>query len=92
MRSRFKLSDSVLARIVQVIQEGMILGVDVVDIMRQIELQPDDEDSAMLVMSPEYQQQVKDMHDKYVQQAQELQAQSDASKLVILGGNAPDNN
>ena len=35
----YKLSDNVLARIVQIVQEGLLLGVDVVDLMRQIEVE-----------------------------------------------------
>ena len=34
----YKLSDSVLMRIVQILQESILTGVDLVDLMRQMEL------------------------------------------------------
>jgi hypothetical protein len=34
----YKLSDSVLFRVVQILQESLLTGIDLVDLMRQIEL------------------------------------------------------
>lgn len=81
---KMKLSDSVLARFVQIIQEAMLLGVDCVDIMRQVRVVPDASDEHVLVLSEAYQQEVKQMHDKLMVELNEKQAQ--ASPKLIIGG------
>lgn len=64
-----KLSDQVLHRIVQVIQEAMLLGVDCSDIMRQIRLAVSTDDDSVLVLSEEYQKSVVAMHQKLLEEA-----------------------
>lgn len=73
--SKFKLADSVSMRLVQIFQEAIMTGVDGADLLRQVELQPDEDDPSILVLSPEYKAQVAEMHAKLEAQAQELQAQ-----------------
>lgn len=51
---KFKLSDQVLFRIVQIIQEGIITGIDVTDLMRQIVLVQHAEDQNQLVLDEDY--------------------------------------
>jgi len=85
--NEFKLSDNVLLRIVNVIQEAMLLGIDCVDILRQIRLQVDDHDVETLVLTPEYKKQVTEMHVKLEEQAVELRAKQLASKLITTGDN-----
>ena len=60
----FKLADSVLHRIVQIVQEAILTGLDCSDYMRQISLSLDKDDSHVLVLSEEYQKQVREMHEK----------------------------
>lgn len=83
MSQEMKLADSVLHRIIQILQEALLMGVDVSDLMRQIRLVQDAGDSGTLVMSPEYEKQVNDMHEKLLQQAEELQASERENKLII---------
>lgn len=80
--SKFKFADSVSMRLVQIFQEAIMTGVDGADLLRQVQLQPDESDPHVLTLTPEYQQQVKDMHSKLEAQAKELQAQR-GSKLII---------
>lgn len=70
--SNFKLSDSVSMRLVQIFQEAIMTGVDGADLLRQVRLQVDENDTSTLVLTPEYAQQVKDMHEKLLKQAAEL--------------------
>lgn len=85
-----QISDSVWHRVVQIIQEAMLEGVDCADLLRQVRVVPDDSDPNVLVLSPEYQQQVKEMHEKLLQQAEQLQAAR--RPKLILGGDGSDNN
>lgn len=85
-----KLADSVLARFVQIIQEAMLLGIDCVDIMRQVRIVPDASDPHVLVLSEAYQRDVKQMHDKLMAELNEKRAQ-EPSKLIV-GGNHGDAN
>ena len=51
----YKLDDSVLIRIVQIIQEAMLTGTDCIDYMRLIELHCDDtNDSNKLMLTDHY--------------------------------------
>lgn len=72
MKQTFKFSDSVLARIVQIVQEGMMLGIDVTDLMRQIELTTDEADESVLVPTKSYLATVERMHQDYIERAQQL--------------------
>lgn len=70
----YKFHDSILARIVQIVQEGLLLGIDVADIMRQINVQPDETDPHVLVLTPEYKEQVRKNHDKLLEQVEQLKS------------------
>lgn len=66
----FHLSDSVLMRIVQIVQEGFLTGTDVADLMREIRLQEHDNDS--LVLTDKYVELVKKSHEDLLARAAEL--------------------
>ena len=85
----FKIGDSVWHRVVNAIQEAMLMGVDVADILRQISVVPDASDPHVLVLSPEYQKQVKEMHAKMLEEAQTLQGKK-ADSLLVGGSNNGD--
>lgn len=70
-----RLADSVLHRVIQMVQEAMLLGVDVADLMRQIELRPDASDSHMLVLTDDYLAQIKRWHTEMLERAEKLSAQ-----------------
>lgn len=83
--SGFRLADSVLRRVVNCIQEAMLTGVDCSDLLRQVRLTPDENDAEALVMTADYQQQVKEMHDKLEARAKELQEEQTNARLIIGG-------
>lgn len=70
MDKQFGLTDQVIARIAQIVQESMMLGIDAVDLLRQIRMREDNPGS--LVLTEEYRQQVKMMHDKLLADAERL--------------------
>lgn len=72
---KFKLDDSVLHRVVQIVQEAFLTGVDCADIMRQIELTTADDTT--LVLSDDYKALVARQHESMLQFAQEM-AQKDS--------------
>lgn len=75
-----KLSDQVLHRIVQIIQEALLLGVDCSDIMRQVRLSVSADDDSTLVLSEEYQKSVIAMHQKLLEEV--MQKSSEKSVFV----------
>jgi hypothetical protein len=66
-----KLDDSVLVRIVQIIQEAMLTGTDCVDYMRLIELETSENDK--LVLTQNYVDTVKKEHNDLVEFAKTQQ-------------------
>lgn len=83
MSQEMKLADSVLHRIIQILQEGLLLGVDVSDLMRQIRLVQATDDTGTLLMAPAYEKQVNEMHEKLLKQAEEQQNAEREKKLII---------
>jgi hypothetical protein len=65
------LHDTVLMRIVQIIQEAMLMGVDCVDIMRQVEVEYSEEEGK-LVLTEEYKHMVVEHHEKWLSEAEKL--------------------
>jgi hypothetical protein len=86
MSQELKLSDELLFRIVQIIQESMLLGVDCTDLMRQIRVTPTGDE---IVLTEQYKKQVKEMHNKWLENAakiQEEQAKNEewtSDKLIL---------
>jgi len=83
MESKFKFADSVFHRIVQIVQEAMLTGVDCTDLLRQLSVVPDESDPHVLVLSQEYQEQVRAMHQKLLDQANQLRASRGDPNFVI---------
>jgi len=81
--SEFKFADNVWHRVVQIVQEAMLSGVDCADLLRQVRVTESEEDASVLVLSSEYQAQVKAMHEKMLKQARELQAQKVQDMFII---------
>ena len=79
----YKLSDTVLARLVQIVQEGMIFGTDVVDIMRMVEVEVDPNDPTMLVPNADYMKRVEEQYTKAVQDVEVLEHSRETTKLLI---------
>ena len=84
MNNKFKLSDNVIGRIAQIVQEAMLLGVDAVDLLRQIEVEHSDD--AVMELTAEYVKSVRDMHVKLLEDAERLGQQDGGStggKLIF---------
>ena len=76
----FKFDDSVLYRLVQILQESMILGIDIVDLLRKLEVTQSANDVDKLVLTPEYLACVEKWHDELLENADKLQAQVSETK------------
>jgi hypothetical protein len=87
-----RFADNVWHRVVQIVQEAMLTGVDCSDLLRQVRVVPDETDPHVLVLSPEYQKHIRDMHEKLLDQARELQAQQTGNKFIIPGPGNDDSN
>ena len=71
-----KLHDIVLMRIVQIIQEAMLMGVDCVDIMRQVEVEFSPEENK-LVLTEDYKKMIVEHHEKWLEEAEKLLKEQD---------------
>ncbi len=84
----YKISDSVAMRFVQIFQEAILLGLDGVDLMRQVRLTVDESDVDTLTLCPQYKMRVLEMHQKYLDDAEKLKTRSglvnDNSSTLIL--------
>jgi len=89
MSNSYKLSDNVSMRLIQIFQEAIMTGVDGADLLRQVRLQQSESDSEVLVLTPDYQQLVKDSYEKLEARAKELQEslQQTQSNLIFSDGN-----
>lgn len=69
---------------IQIFQEALLLGVDGADLMRQVRLVVDEKQPDTVTLDPEYEQQVAEMHKKYLAEAELLKSKSaENSKLVF---------
>jgi hypothetical protein len=71
----YKLSDNVIGRIAQIVQEGILLGVDVVDLMRQIEVEHVNslDGPPVMELTVDYRDRVSEHHKKLLAEAEALQ-------------------
>lgn len=75
MTKKYKHDGTVWARVIQVIQEAMLMGVDCVDLLRQIEVVESDSQPGTLTLSVEYVALVEKMHQIWLENALKLQEQ-----------------
>ena len=69
----YKISDAVAMRMIQIFQEAVLFGIDGADLLRQIRLVQDPEDSESMTLAPEYAASVEKMHEKYLKEAEDKQ-------------------
>ena len=72
----YKISDTVAMRFVQIFQEALLLGLDGADLMRQVRLVVDGSNPDTVTLDPQYELQVKEMHEKYLADVEKLQKKS----------------
>ena len=68
----YRLSDNVLRRVVQLMQEGLLTGTDVTDHMRMIRLEENTDDSEQLELTAEYRSIVEGQHESMLREVDEL--------------------
>ncbi len=74
------LADEVWHRVVQIVQEAMLMGVDCADLLRQVRVSVGSDGA--LVLTPEYKKMVASHHQKWLDEAVAKQAELDSSKIV----------
>ena len=89
--SELKFADSVWHRVVQIVQEAMLSGVDCADLLRQVRVVADPQDHTSLVLSADYQLQVKTMHEKMLAQAKDLEDARIRERFIIPDGSGDAN-
>lgn len=73
MSDKFKLHDTVLARIVQILQEALLTGTDVADIMRLIEVE--DNGDGTVSLTKEYRDLVNQHHQKMLADIEKIKSE-----------------
>lgn len=76
--------DQVWNRVVQIIQEGMLMGTDVTDLLRQIRVEVGPKGD--LVLTETYRTQVVEGYDRMVKEAERLKAEHAAKGIPIKVG------
>lgn len=77
-----KLSDSVLHRFVQILQEALLTGTDVSDHLRMVRVEPDKDDPHVLVLTDDYKAQVEEIHKKYEAEVEAIKARRASANIV----------
>lgn len=81
----FRMSDSVLHRFVQIVQEAFLTGTDVSDHLRMVEMKIDDTNPHMLVLTDEYVDMVHKQHEsmlKFLESQQTVSSDVSEEKEV----------
>lgn len=82
MKKGYQLSDDVWMRVVNIVQEAMLLGVDVVDLLRQVRVDVV-EGTEQLELTPEYVASVTEMHTKWLERAEKLRLEQQEGETVV---------
>lgn len=86
----YRMSDELLGRVLNVIQEAMISGTDVLDLFREMEMKPSDDDPHHLVLTDDYRAKIdawhKDIEDILKKREQEFTEQHGG--LIVGTGDA----
>lgn len=80
----YKISDTVAMRMIQIFQEALLLGVDGADLMRQVRLVVDPEDPSAVTLDPQYQKQVEETHQKYLDEIENLKKKNDSHQTLVF--------
>ena len=62
MKKVLRMSDQLLGRIISIIQEAIITGTDVLDLFREMQMRPADDDPHQLILTEEYTKKVDEWH------------------------------
>lgn len=75
----FAIADEVWHRVVQIVQEAMLMGVDCADLLRQIRVSPNE---SQLVLTPAYNKMIAEHHAQLVAEAEAKTSQANAAKII----------
>lgn len=81
-----KFADGVWHRVVQIVQEAMLTGVDCADLLRQVRVVPGPDDPHVLVLSEGYERQITEMHSEMLRRAREMQAVLPNKRFIVPPG------
>jgi hypothetical protein len=86
----YAVADEVWHRVVQIVQEAMLTGVDCADIMRQIRLVEDGEKH--LVLSEGYKEMVADNYAKMIIEVEEFRKAGAGTNIIMVDDPETKNN
>lgn len=84
-----KLTDNVIARIAQIVQEAILTGTDCIDLLREIEVIQAPADESSLILTPEYELKVIESHNQLLEKAKRIQEERAQGASNIIGTQEP---
>lgn len=75
-QKEYKLSDEVIARIAQCLQEAILLSVDVTDTLRMMRMCEDEDASGNLYLTSEYKKNIQTNYDRLLARAQKMKIET----------------
>lgn len=80
-KTTFAMKDEVWHRVVQIVQEALLTGVDCSDLLRQVRVQ-ESKSGSELELTPEYVQQVKEGYDRMVAEVTARRNADSVAKII----------
>lgn len=81
---KFKFSDEVSMRVIQIFQEAILLGLDGADLLRQVSVVEDESDPGTLVLDGAYIETVEKFHEDLLAEINDkMSAAEESSKSVV---------
>ncbi len=88
-KKEYTFADEIWHRVVQIVQEAMMTGVDCADIMRQVRVVENDE--GVLALTKGYKKMVNENYEKMVKDAEELKKASTSINIITSKNDIKDN-
>jgi hypothetical protein len=79
MENSYVIGDDVWNRVVQIVQEAMLMGVDCADLLRQVRVNVTGD---VLSLTPEYRKMITEHHDKLLTELNEKRAAETQTKII----------
>lgn len=86
MEQSLRISDNVWARVIQIIQEAMLMGIDCADLLRQVRVKIDESDAGTLVLTSGYEKMVEEHHKKLLDEVEKIKADESNLKKFLVSG------
>lgn len=81
-KQTYGLSMQTVVRIVQILQEAIITGTDISDLLSDMRVMVSKEDKDKLDISPEYMERVEKWHEELIENAKAMGQENERGKII----------